>query len=177
MRPPAFVHDALARLLEYPSEGFEEGVQEWSAQVAGACPGAADPMGRFTKFAVGSDTGTLQEFFTRTFEINPACTLEVGWQLFGENYNRGEFLVRMRQLLRDAGVPETSELPDHLTQVLRVLARMEPRQAAALAEESVIPAVKKMAVNLAVNENPYESVLDAVLEILAMHKASERVQE
>ncbi|MFQ5748840.1 MAG: nitrate reductase molybdenum cofactor assembly chaperone [Planctomycetota bacterium] len=177
MRPPAFVHDALARLLEYPSEGFEEGVQEWSSQVAGACPGAEGPLDRFAKFAVGPDTGTLQEFFTRTFEINPACTLEVGWQLFGENYNRGEFLVRMRQILKNAGVPETSELPDHLTQVLRALGRMEPRQAAALADESAIPAVKKMAVNLAVNENPYEGVLDAVLEVLAMHRAPEGVQE
>jgi len=177
MRPPAFVHDALARLLEYPSEGFEEGVQEWAAQVAGACPGAVDSLARFAKFAAGSDSGTLQEFFTRTFEINPACTLEVGWQLYGENYNRGEFLVRLRQLLRETGVPEVSELPDHLTQVLRALGRMEPSRAAALASESVVPAVKKMAVNLAVNENPYEKVLDAVLEVLAMHKAPEGVQE
>jgi len=34
-----------------------------------------------------------------TFDINPACALEVGWHLFGEDYMRGQFLVRMREEL------------------------------------------------------------------------------
>ena len=63
----------------------------------------------------------LEELYTRTFDINPVCSLEVGWHLFGEDYNRGAFLVRMRGLLREHGIEEGAELPDHLESVLRVL--------------------------------------------------------
>src|SRR6266568_3182701 len=56
-----------------------------------------------------------QELYVQTFEFNPACTLELGWHLFGENYERGEFLVRMREQLRRHGIAESNELPDHLT--------------------------------------------------------------
>ena len=31
----------------------------------------------------------IEETFTRTFDVNPACALEVGWHLFGEEYARG----------------------------------------------------------------------------------------
>ena len=47
-------------------------------------------------------------------DINPECTLEVGWQLYGEDYNRGAFLVRMRAWMRSVGVEERGELPADL---------------------------------------------------------------
>ncbi|MGE5571353.1 MAG: nitrate reductase molybdenum cofactor assembly chaperone [Rhodospirillales bacterium] len=109
------------------------------------------------------DEPTMQELYIQTFEFDPACTLEIGWHLFGENYERGEFLVRMRGQLRQHGIAETSELPDHLTHVLQLIGRMKPGEAARLVGESVLPALEKIRLP---EDNPYREVLDAVREKL-----------
>lgn len=126
-------YDELADLLRYPREG------RW-----------------------GMSAEALQELYVETFEFNPAATLEIGWHLFGENYERGGFLVRMRSELRRYGVAESAELPDHLTNLLPLVARMDREAAARLAGESLLPALEKMGKALAGSENPYQRVLAAV---------------
>lgn len=105
------------------------------------------------------DEPGMQEIYVQTFEFNPACALEMGWHLFGENYERGEFLVRMRAELRRHGLSENSELPDHLTHLLRLIGRMERAEALRLAGESLLPALAK--IQLA-QDNPYRPVLETV---------------
>ena len=68
-----------------------------------------------------AEPSALEEAFTGTFDVNPACALEVGWHLFGEEYARGMFLVRMREELRKYGLAESSELPDHVSHVLAIV--------------------------------------------------------
>jgi nitrate reductase delta subunit len=106
------------------------------------------------------DDPARQELYVQTFEFNPACTLEIGWHLFGENYERGEFLVRMREQLRRHGVPETSELPDHLTHLLALIDRLDQEQAAEFAAQFLLPALGKIQQALA--ENPYEPLIEAI---------------
>ncbi len=113
---------------------------------------------------------SLQELYTRTFDLNPECSLEAGWHLFGEEYERGSFLVKMREELRRHGIPESTELPDHLTHALRLAARMEPGEARAFSE-FILPAVDKMLAGLAGKNNPYEDVLKAVRAALAQGAA------
>ena len=118
----------------------------------------------------------MQELYIQTFEFNPACTLEMGWHLFGENYERGEFLVRMRQELRRYGIRESSELPDHLTHLLRLIARMEHEDAARLAGEFLLPALGKMQL---AEDNPYKPLVEGIKQKLtadfpdAPHRPSE----
>ncbi|MBL7007389.1 MAG: molecular chaperone TorD family protein [Planctomycetes bacterium] len=171
MRPSAEVHDALARLVSYPSPGFAEAAEEWVAQVAAGCPAAGAHLEEFLRWVRGCGDGEIEELFTRTFDVSQEAALEIGWHAYGENYTRGAFLVRMRQLLREQGVAESGELPDHLSHVLPVLARLEPAAAKLLAEEVVSPSVKRIAVALAAGAHPYEGVLDAVLAVLKLHYA------
>ncbi len=103
----------------------------------------------------------LQELFIQTFDLNPVCSLEMGWHLFGENYDRGLLLVKMRQQLRMYGLAETTELPDHLTNGLRLLAHMERDTGAYFAEAIVLPALEKMLEAIRGKNNPYERVLEA----------------
>ena len=105
-----------------------------------------------------------QELYVQTFEFNPACTLEIGWHLFGENYERGEFLVRMREELRRHGIAESTELPDHLTYMLPLLARMDHREGAELAGQYVLPALGK--IREALKDNPYSALIAAVEKAL-----------
>jgi nitrate reductase delta subunit len=141
-------HRHLAAALAYPAR--EE-------------PRAA--LAAFEGFAGFSET-ELEELYTRTFDINPVCSLETGWHLFGEDYNRGAFLVRMRGLLRQHGVEEGAELPDHLESALRVLRTMEEKDAADLAREFILPAVMKMRVPFKSGDNPYGAVLAEVERFL-----------
>jgi nitrate reductase delta subunit len=108
----------------------------------------------------------LEELYTRTFDINPVCSLETGWHLFGEDYNRGAFLVRMRGSLRAHGIEEGAELPDHLESVLRLLDAMEESDATPLAREFILPALAKMRAPLAGTGNPYARVLEEVERLL-----------
>lgn len=106
-----------------------------------------------------------QELYVQTFEFNPASTLEVGWHLFGENYERGEFLVRMREQLRRYGIPEGSDLPDHLPQLLHLVARLPHEEAAELVGLHIAPAIAKIRAALA--DNPYEPMIAELEAALA----------
>jgi nitrate reductase assembly molybdenum cofactor insertion protein NarJ len=101
-----------------------------------------------------------QELYVQTFEFNPATTLEIGWHLFGENYERGEFLVRMRGLLRRHGIAESTELPDHLTHLLALISRMDHDEAAELAGLFLLPALGK--IKDALKGNPYAALIGAI---------------
>jgi len=123
--------DKLADLLVYPVEGYERRFDEALEALEAGGPGSAagGPAEKLAPLAqlIGSvSLEDLEELYTRTFDINPSCTLEIGWQLYGEDYNRGSFLVRMRELMRELGVEESTELPDHLMHILPVLGRFEP---------------------------------------------------
>ncbi len=152
----------LSCFLDYPDESLAgrlsdslPGLRDWNSGVAGA-------LEAFLRDSRDLSTTQMEELYTRTFDINPACTLEIGWILYGQQYERGAFLVRMRELLRDHGIGETSELPDHLTLVLRLLDRMDPEEADSFCREKLHPALGKMREGFADPENPYSFVLEAV---------------
>jgi nitrate reductase assembly molybdenum cofactor insertion protein NarJ len=105
-----------------------------------------------------------QELYVQTFEFNPACTLEIGWHLFGENYERGEFLANMRAELRRHGIAESTELPDHLTHLLLLVERMDYEDAAQLAGQSLLPALEKIAA--ALQGNSYQAIIARIQEKL-----------
>lgn len=158
--------DGLAALLNYPEAGYCERAELCRRALAENHPEASRHLSKFLEALRGLATEQLQELFTQTFDLNPACVLEVGWQLYGDEYKRGEFLVKMRQNLSRHEMPESAELPDHLTRVLPLLSRMAPEEAEPLAGDFVAPAVRKMLAGLEGKQNPFEDLLKAVGEAL-----------
>ncbi len=134
----------LSELLKYPNDDLRQRVSDCRKHLHAATPEAAAAVMRFFRHSEETDLAEMQEMYTRTFEINPVCALEVGWQLFGERYERGTFIVKMRQTLRELDLPESTELPDHLTHVLPVLDRLPNAEAADFAGLFVVPAMEKM---------------------------------
>jgi nitrate reductase molybdenum cofactor assembly chaperone len=169
MRPPAAVHDALASLLHYPRADLRVAAEESARVIGEECPEASEHLAPFLEHVRGSERGALEELFTRTFDNSSERALEVGWHVFGENYTRGTFMVRMRQRLRAAGVEENGELPDHLSHLLPLLARVEEDDAGELAHDSVIPAIDKMLEGLEAIDSPWVGVLLAAKQILQQH--------
>ncbi|MBL8849760.1 MAG: hypothetical protein JNG89_08750, partial [Planctomycetaceae bacterium] len=72
------------RLLSYPQPGYAASASALQRALALRFPEAAAQLADFVKFAESRSIEELEEEFTRTFELNPACALEVGWHLFGE---------------------------------------------------------------------------------------------
>ena len=100
------VYDLLAQVLSYPREEYPGVVRQCEQLLRQESPAAARPLEHFAERVRTLPLEDLEELFTRTFDLNPVCCLEVGWHLYGEDYNRGAFLVKMRQLLRSHGVAE-----------------------------------------------------------------------
>ncbi len=167
----AHAYEQFAKLLDYPVDGYIE-TAELCRRAVGHCSDEVErKLGEFHSRIEGRTTEQLQELFVQTFDLNPVCVLEVGWHLYGDNYDRGAFLVKTREQLRRHGIAESAELPDHLTHVLALLARMEPEEGSAFAAQSVIPALDKMLAGIAGKASPYEFLLIALRQTLAVAHA------
>lgn len=171
MRPAPEVHDALACLLTYPAEdGVGMRYPAAVRVVIEACPETGEDLTGFLEQIADVSPGDLEELHTRTFDNVAERSLEVGWQLFGENYARGILMVRFRGLMRKYGVPERTELPDHMSHVLALLGRAPSDVASAFAANQVSQAVEKMLEGLRSIESPWVGVLEATSKVLEMHR-------
>jgi len=159
--------EALSQVLRYPDAGFEAAVAACGEAVAARSVAVAADVAAFAAAVAGRPTSAMEELYAQTFDFNPKCTLEIGWHLFGEEYERGELLVRLRGMLREHGIPEAGELPDHLGYVLVLLPRLGRDAAERLVSACVTPALDAILAGLAGQENPYEHLVRATRRLLA----------
>jgi nitrate reductase delta subunit len=117
----------------------------------------------------------MQERYVETFDLNPACALDVGWHLYGETPERGAFLSRLREDLARAGVEERGDLPDHLPTLLRLIPREDDQAASALAD-LIAPAVTRLRDVLAAEGNPFADVLATIAHMLDTRRVHEEVR-
>jgi len=164
------VADALTRagrLVTYPGDTYADDVAAFVASVAPWLPEAARDLAAFAAQVAGLSVEEQQELFTRTFDLNPVCALEAGWHLYGEDYERGAFLVEMRRQLRAHGIAEGGELPDHLALLLALVARLGSDDADALVARALLPAVEKMLPSLESGGSPFLPLVNAIRQVLA----------
>ncbi len=135
------------RLFAYPGEDYHA--------LAASVP-------EFAQAVAGMSVEDLQELYTRTFDWNPATSMEIGWHLYGENYERGEFLVEVRAMLRRYGVAESEGLPDHIVHVLPLIERLPAADAEHFVSECLAPALRKIHAALAGTGNPYLHLVRAL---------------
>ena len=157
--------DAYAVILLYPEQDHDAIVQScivrFGEEHAEIRDKVVDYMSRIQSLSLSD----REELYIKTFDLNKAGTLDLGWHLFGEDYNRGLFLVKLRQHLQFLQIPETSELPDHVSQVLRVLGRMSHDEANQFAYACVIPALEIIGEGIQ-EENPYDRIIQALVQLL-----------
>ncbi len=135
-------YEHLARLFDYPRQDYPRWVQSTHELLTGGYVIAAAHIEALAMALPTEGDGLsrraldeVQEIFSRSFDIQPITTLAVGYVMFGDDYKRGELLVNLKREQQELGIDLRGELPDHLPNVLRLLARWEDRD---LAEEFVV---------------------------------------
>ncbi len=164
------MYNLLSRLYCYPGDDYHD-ILNRCEELVRDIPEAAPLMSGLNERLTPRGVEALEELYVQTFELSPACCLETGWQLFGELYERGEFLVYLRGLLREHQIAESTELPDHLTHVLPLLAKMKPEEAATLYTDFIGTALDKMLTAIQGKDNPYELLLRATQRVMEHHCA------
>ncbi|HEY4694148.1 MAG TPA: hypothetical protein VIH16_11975 [Bellilinea sp.] len=105
-----------------------------------------------------------EELHTRTLDLDPPAAPYIGYQTWGDSYQRGTFMSMMNRAIAAHQIDSEGELPDHLIPVLRLLDLLgEPFPEL---EEVLPPAVARIHAALvkADPENPYVYLIAAILE-------------
>ena len=161
--------EIVVRQLEYPFPGAASRAREDAAQLRTAHPDMAAALDLVAGWMEQARPGEAEEWYTALFDLDPVCSLQLSHHLFGENFKRNLFLAGLQDELRQAGLPRPSGLPDHLTTVLPLLARIEDDEdRRTLLDLAVLPALRKMNEVLAESLNPWRLVLAALPALLAV---------
>ena len=83
-------YDGIAALLDYPDPGFPERVAALVAGELRTWPAAERAVRCFLQHAPTDSLDAMEELHTRTFDVQAAATLDLGYVLFGDDYKRGE---------------------------------------------------------------------------------------
>ena len=121
-------YELLAPLFEYPQAGFPERVANIKDTLAGRYEDAATELGRFADLLPVDDLEAMQELFTRSFDVQAATTLDVGYVLFGDDYKRGILLANLNREHRTANIDTGTELGDYIPNLLRLMAVIEDEE-------------------------------------------------
>jgi nitrate reductase delta subunit len=120
-------------------------------------------LGEFRTQAAKIGIAYLQELYSETFDFRAETSLYIGHHLFGEEIRRNLFMAQLRGKYREAGIPDTVELPDHLAEVLRFLAVLAAAdERADLIHYCLLPALQHL-LHAFKHENPYIYLLQAIL--------------
>jgi nitrate reductase assembly molybdenum cofactor insertion protein NarJ len=83
-------YQALADLFEYPDIKYPQQVRKIIDLLDGNYPEAVADLERFLELLPDRELRTMQELFTRSFDVQAITTLDIGYVLFGDDYKRGE---------------------------------------------------------------------------------------
>lgn len=160
---------ALSELLRYPgAPGRDVALEaERALSLAGPRGAGAEALARFAAASARTAIPDLEELYTATFDLEPACAPYVGHQILGDGPERGPFLAKLAELHGREGFRPTEELGDHVAEVLAFLAM--GRACATrddLLRDGLLPALDRMIAGLEDPRNPYRDLLVAALELL-----------
>ena len=158
------IYALLAQSLVYPYEGLLDELQAGAAAFPKG-PGR-DRLAAFLKQVGRLTLAQWEELATRTLDLDPAAAPYVGFQIWGESYQRGAFMAKLARAEAELDIDPAGELPDHLVPVLRYLAAADqplPELAGHLKT-----ALERMIALLGEKErgNPYVHLYEAALAVV-----------
>lgn len=152
------IYSNFAAVLDYPHSGINAQVQACISTLENECAECAALLRKFQLAIAQTSAGELQELYTATFDMRPDCTPALGYHLFGDDVRRSLFLIRLRERLEARRIDAGSELPDHLSLVLRLMDRSgDGEESDTLAADCLVPALTRMTKALGQRAEPADS--------------------
>jgi len=138
-------YHAIAELFEYPDLEYPQKVRRTIDILNGNYEQAVAELERFLTLLPEKQLRTMQELFTRTFDVQSATTLDIGYVLFGDDYKRGELLANLNREHLAVNNDCRHELADHLPNLLRLMGKLKDEELIEeLVQEIIAPALAMM---------------------------------
>jgi len=160
-------YQLLADVFRYPDKNFRTTLNECNLLLETYYPEAAAEMKAFSDYVAAAQDDELEELFTKTFDVQPICYLDLGYVIFGEDYKRGAFLLHMQEEQQKAGNDCGTDLSDNISNILTLIAKSGPTIfVRELVARMLAPGVEKMIGEFA------SSKIELKLKVLRkLHKA------
>jgi nitrate reductase delta subunit len=160
----------LASMLVYPDEGLFDALPDAADFIGSGFPETErDALLGFIDYLASTPELKLREVYTRTFDLDPAASLNLTWHSLGEEVERGSALADIAGMYRSAGFePAVEDLPDWLPMVLEFIA-VVPAAEGGLA--SHLAQVGKILKQLREKGSPYLPVFEVLEKILFEERA------
>lgn len=164
------IYSSFAEILDYPARNtLQERVREIGLQ----SPEIRAHVNAFQNAIEAKSVGELQEAYVNAFDLRPDCTPNLGYHLFGDDGRRGLFLAELKERMLACGIELGSELPDHVSLILRYIDRVEEERGP-MVEDCMLPALTRIAAILDETESPYRHALRALLSFLERQQEASR---
>ena len=162
----------FAALLSYPDAEVQTTAITCQQSLQINCSESAPQLQKFVEYLASTDQAQSEELFTATFDLQPLCYPYVGYQLCGENEKRGMFLMQMQQLYRQHNFNQSSELPDHLGEMLRFVGTTNDQLCRQeLIDDGLLPALEKIIAGIDNDDHPYQGLLKSLYSFLCESSA------
>ncbi len=161
------LYPLLAALLSYPGEDLLATAEQARTALQTSHSEASELVARFAAEVAGRSSWENEELYARLFDLAPTRCMDLGYQVFGETYRRGGFLVKMKAAAVAHGISAGVELFDHLTVALRLLPRLDDAEEPYdLVNEVMVPVVHKLLATFEDDGGGYRHLFEAVLSVL-----------
>jgi len=164
--------ELFSAILDYPDSQLSHRVDGAITLLSPLHGEAATLLKEFRAFLAKTPIGTMEEIYSRTFDLQAVCFPYVGYHLFGEDHRRGLFMANLKGDYKANQFSCGNELPDHLGVMLHFLAIESHGGQDEMIDLCVIPALKKMVAGLDGTSNPYRGVLESLLLVLQELRSS-----
>lgn len=160
-------YNALAEVFTYPKLDRNAFIGTWRETVKTSVPEMAYKLEAFIEHIQQKTVAAQQEYYIATFDVQALCYLDIGYVLYGEDYNRGIFMLNMKREQKKHDNDCGWELPDHLPNILTLLPKIEDET---FIEELIFsilaPALEKMIEAFNSEDNVYKGMLEILLGIM-----------
>ncbi len=155
--------ELFSAILDYPNSQLSRRVEETNTLLSPLHEEAAALLKEFQAFVGKTPIGTIEEIYSKTFDLQAVCFPYVGYHLFGEDHRRALFMAGLKEDYKANQFSCGNELPDHLAVMLRFLTVASQDERDEIIDLCIIPALKKMGARLERTSNPYRKVLESLL--------------
>ncbi len=153
----------FSELLSYPNDRTKQVAADFNRQLQESDPAAAAPFAGFIDFLERQNLPQIEELFTATFDLQALSDPYVGFQLCGESQARTMFLMKLKELYAKQDFSCGTELPDHLSVMLRFIGSIDdPQGNTEIIVDALLPALEKILAGIEAQDHPYRQLLSAL---------------